>query len=109
MCAPLMSADTNLMPIPGQVDPVPVARETAAVSDGKVNLVGADIMEYAPQNDPVRTFAYYAAGLGWKMLCWLAADVGGHDRRPSVAGHIRLGDMSWTCRTQDTDASYPDT
>ena len=40
MCAPLMSADTNLMPIPGQVDPVPVARETAAVSDGKVNLVG---------------------------------------------------------------------
>lgn len=50
-----------------------VLREVRA--SGKVNLVGADIMEYAPQNDPVRTFAYYAAGLGWKMLCWLAADV----------------------------------
>jgi arginase family enzyme len=42
---------------------------------GKVNLVGADVVEYAPQNDPVRTFGYVAAGLSWKILCWLAADV----------------------------------
>ncbi|WP_255554022.1 23S rRNA (adenine(2503)-C(2))-methyltransferase RlmN [Sphingomicrobium clamense] len=32
-----MSADTNLMPIPGNVDPVPVDRKKA---DGKPNLVG---------------------------------------------------------------------
>jgi arginase family enzyme len=44
-------------------------------ASGKVNLVGADVVEYAPQNDPARTFGYIAAGISWKLLCWLAADV----------------------------------
>src|SRR5438309_8656198 len=35
-----MSADTNLMPIPGAVDPVPVARAPTARTDGRVDLVG---------------------------------------------------------------------
>ena len=35
-----MSADTNLMPIPGAVDPVPVPREASARADGRVELVG---------------------------------------------------------------------
>src|SRR5438105_8934859 len=35
-----MSADTNLMPIPGAVDPVPVARATKPRADGRVELVG---------------------------------------------------------------------
>src|SRR5258706_12908860 len=35
-----MSADTNLMPIPGAVDPVPVARAAKPRADGKVELVG---------------------------------------------------------------------
>jgi 23S rRNA (adenine2503-C2)-methyltransferase len=35
-----MSADTNLMPIPGAVDPVPVARSAAARADGRTELVG---------------------------------------------------------------------
>jgi 23S rRNA (adenine2503-C2)-methyltransferase len=35
-----MSADTNLMPIPGPVDPVPVPRAAAPRADGKVELVG---------------------------------------------------------------------
>ncbi|WP_265569680.1 23S rRNA (adenine(2503)-C(2))-methyltransferase RlmN [Sphingomicrobium nitratireducens] len=35
-----MSADTNLMPIPGQVDPVPVARAPQPMADGRINLVG---------------------------------------------------------------------
>ena len=35
-----MSADTNLMPIPGAIDPVPVARRATARADGKVELVG---------------------------------------------------------------------
>jgi 23S rRNA (adenine2503-C2)-methyltransferase len=35
-----MSADTNLMPIPGAVDPVPVARATKPRADGKLDLVG---------------------------------------------------------------------
>jgi 23S rRNA (adenine2503-C2)-methyltransferase len=35
-----MSADTSLMPIPGAVDPVPVARGATARADGKVELVG---------------------------------------------------------------------
>ena len=35
-----MSADTNLMPIPGPVDPVPVPRAAIARADGRVELVG---------------------------------------------------------------------
>ena len=35
-----MSADTTLMPIPGAVDPVPVARALTARADGKTELVG---------------------------------------------------------------------
>ena len=71
-----------------------VFREVRA--SGKVNLVGADIMEYAPQNDPVRTFGYYAAAFGWKLLCWLAADVARRngERRgtvwPQAFGNVTL-------------------
>src|SRR3954468_19308485 len=35
-----MSADTNLMPIPGAVDPVPVARAAKPRADGLFELVG---------------------------------------------------------------------
>jgi len=35
-----MSADTNLMPIPGVIDPVPVARGAAASDEGRTELVG---------------------------------------------------------------------
>jgi 23S rRNA (adenine2503-C2)-methyltransferase len=35
-----MSADTNLMPIPGPIDPVPVPRQVSPRTDGKVALVG---------------------------------------------------------------------
>jgi 23S rRNA (adenine2503-C2)-methyltransferase len=35
-----MSADTNLMPIPGAIDPVPVPRSVTARADGRVELVG---------------------------------------------------------------------
>jgi 23S rRNA (adenine2503-C2)-methyltransferase len=35
-----MSADTNLMPIPGAIDPVPVPRAATARADGLVELVG---------------------------------------------------------------------
>ena len=35
-----MSADTNLMPIPGPVDPVPVPRAAETRADGKVELIG---------------------------------------------------------------------
>jgi 23S rRNA (adenine2503-C2)-methyltransferase len=35
-----MSADTNLMPIPGPVDPVPVPRAMKPRADGKVELIG---------------------------------------------------------------------
>src|SRR6478735_9390804 len=35
-----MSADTNLMPIPGAVDPVPVARAAKPRADGRQELVG---------------------------------------------------------------------
>src|SRR3954462_4649334 len=35
-----MSADTQLMPIPGAIDPVPVARATVARADGRVELIG---------------------------------------------------------------------
>jgi 23S rRNA (adenine2503-C2)-methyltransferase len=35
-----MSADTNLMPIPGPIDPVPVPRAARARADGRAELVG---------------------------------------------------------------------
>ena len=35
-----MSADTNLMPIPGPIDPVPVPRAAVTRADGRVELVG---------------------------------------------------------------------
>ena len=35
-----MSTDTNLMPIPGPIDPVPVPRAVKPRADGKVDLVG---------------------------------------------------------------------
>jgi 23S rRNA (adenine2503-C2)-methyltransferase len=35
-----MSADTAIMPIPGRVDPVPVARGSALRADGRAELVG---------------------------------------------------------------------
>ena len=35
-----MSADTNLMPIPGPVDPVPVPRALTPRADGRIELVG---------------------------------------------------------------------
>ncbi|GAC1573133.1 MAG: 23S rRNA (adenine(2503)-C(2))-methyltransferase RlmN [Sphingomicrobium sp.] len=35
-----MSADTQLMPIPGPIDPVPVARSATLRADGRVELVG---------------------------------------------------------------------
>ena len=35
-----MSADTNLMPIPGPVDPVPVPRRPVVRADGRVELLG---------------------------------------------------------------------
>lgn len=33
-------ADTQLMPIPGQIDPIPVAREITPRADGRVDLMG---------------------------------------------------------------------
>ena len=33
-------ADTSLMPIPGQIDPVPVARDITPRADGRVDLIG---------------------------------------------------------------------
>src|SRR3954447_17044934 len=50
-----MSADTNLMPIPGAVDPVPVPRDPRARADGRVELVGLS-------KDQIRA-ALEAAGL----------------------------------------------
>jgi arginase family enzyme len=44
-------------------------------ASGKVNLVGADVVEYAPAGDPTKLCGYTAAGLSWKLLCWLADDM----------------------------------
>ena len=41
-------------------------------ASGKVNLVGADVVEYAPYLDPTNKDGYTAAALSWKILCWLA-------------------------------------
>jgi arginase family enzyme len=41
---------------------------------GKVNLVGADVVEYAPMADLTLKDGYNATGLSWKIFCWLAAE-----------------------------------
>ena len=38
----------------------------------KVNLVGADVVEYAPYLDPSDSDGYTLAGISWKLLGWLA-------------------------------------
>jgi arginase family enzyme len=55
-------------------------------ASGKVNLVGADVVEYAPGSDPTRSCGYTAAGLSWKILCWLADDMAKRngEKRPTV-------------------------
>ena len=50
-----MSADTSLMPIPGPIDPVPVARPLTPRADGRVELIGLS-------KDQIRT-ALETAGL----------------------------------------------
>ncbi len=47
-----MSADTNLMPIAGAIDPVPVPRATTARADGRVELVGLSKDISAPHSKP---------------------------------------------------------
>ncbi|GAB1620323.1 agmatinase [Agarivorans albus] len=39
---------------------------------GNINLVGADVVEYTPQHDMSKRDGYIAAGISWKLLCWLA-------------------------------------
>lgn len=39
---------------------------------GTINLVGADVSEHAPLNDPTLKDAIVASGISWKILCWLA-------------------------------------
>ncbi len=58
---------------------------------GKVNLVGADVVEYAPFNDPAKTFGYIAAGLSWKIVCWMAAEV---KRRNGGVNNPTVWDMA---------------
>ena len=41
-------------------------------ASGQVNLVGADVVEYAPYMDPSLGDGYTLAGISWKLLCWLA-------------------------------------
>jgi len=72
-----------------------VLREVRA--SGKVQIVGADVVEYAPYCDPAKTFGYVAAALSWKIMCWLAADVAKRngERRgtvwPQAFGSVTLG------------------
>ena len=54
-------------------------------ASNQVNLVGADVVEYAPYLDPSDADGYTLAGLSWKLLCWLAelaAERNG-ERRPT--------------------------
>ena len=60
-------------------------------ASGQVNLVGADVVEYAPYNDPANTFGYIGAGISWKLLCWLAADV---KRRNGGVNNPTVWDMA---------------
>ncbi|MGK7953967.1 MAG: arginase family protein [Crocosphaera sp.] len=38
----------------------------------QVNLVGADVVEYAPYLDPSNADGYTLTGISWKLICWLA-------------------------------------
>ena len=67
-------ADTALVPIPGQVDPVPVARDITPRADGRIDLIGLP-------KDRIRTL-FEEAGLEAKqakeLIDWYRASIG-HD------------------------------
>jgi arginase family enzyme len=54
-------------------------------ASGDVDLVGADVVEYAPYLDPSNADGYTLAGISWKLVCWLADEVARRngERRPT--------------------------
>ncbi|WJY17992.1 23S rRNA (adenine(2503)-C(2))-methyltransferase RlmN [Alteriqipengyuania flavescens] len=116
-------ADTNLMTIPGAVDPVPVSREITPRTDGRIDLMGlprtriAEIFAEAgldPRQAKLRSKQVYhwlyhrgvtdfdvMTDIGKTMRPWLAERfvVG----RPNVveAQHSTDGTRKWLLRTDD--------
>ena len=116
-------ADTALMPIPGQVDPIPVARDITPRADGRIDLLGipkkriAELFAEAgldPKQSKLRAKQVYhwlyhrgvtdfdaMTDIGKTMRPWLAERfvVG----RPEVveAQHSSDGTRKWLLRTDD--------
>ena len=65
-----MSADTNLMPIPGAVDPVPVRRSAPARADGRQELVGLSKDQIRAALESVR-FRKYRDLVRRQLVCRL--------------------------------------
>jgi 23S rRNA (adenine2503-C2)-methyltransferase len=81
-----MSADTNLMPIPGPIDPVPVPRATLARADGLVELVGL-------AKDQIRT-ELEAAGLEPKQAKLRAKQIWHWIYNRGVADFANMSDIA---------------
>jgi 23S rRNA (adenine2503-C2)-methyltransferase len=90
-----MSADTTLMPIPGAVDPVPVARAAAARADGRVELVGLS-------KEHIRA-AFEAAGLEAKQAKLRAKQVWHWIYNRGVSDFSAMSDMAKAQRPWFTD------
>ena len=75
MCAAM--ADTALMSIPGQFDPVPTPREVTPREDGRVDLIGLPKKQIADQLEvpPGTIMSRLARGKAWlrKRLGCLAS------------------------------------
>ena len=88
-----MSADTNLMPIPGPVDPVPVPRAAPVRADGRVELIGRrehdEVAELLPRAEALVMPSTFPEAFG--MVAVEAAACG---TLPISAGHSGMLEVS---------------
>nr|WP_137678103.1 23S rRNA (adenine(2503)-C(2))-methyltransferase RlmN [Parerythrobacter lutipelagi] len=83
-------ADTDLMTIPGQVDPVPVARDITPRADGRIDLLGLP-------NDDIRVL-FEQAGLDPKQAKLRAKQVYHWLYHRGVTGFAAMTDIAKTMR-----------
>jgi len=83
-------ADTALMPIPGQLDPVPVARDITARADGRTDLIGLP-------REQIRAL-FEAAGLDARQAKLRAKQVFHWIYHRGVTGFAAMTDIAKTMR-----------
>jgi 23S rRNA (adenine2503-C2)-methyltransferase len=83
-------ADTALMPIPGQFDPVPTPREVTPRADGRVDLIGLPRQRIAELFEAAGLDSKAARLRSRQVFHWLYhRGVTGFDGMTDIAGAVR--------------------